>query len=132
MCLIYLYRIVIRLSNNNLRRVLRVLVPSVVLLLLASCQNGADYQKETAYADSLILVQLAPDSVTVLELLERDHEVQYTSSAMGAFVEMIDSVGGDEAYFWLYSVNGEMGQTAADKQMLDPGDTVRWHYQMAP
>lgn len=122
----------IRLSNNNLRRVLWVLVPSVVVFLLASCQNSTEYQEDTAYADSLILVQFAPDSITVLELLERDHEVQYTSSAMGAFVEMIDSVGGDEAYFWLYSVNGEMGQIAADKHLLYPGDTVKWHYQMAP
>ncbi|MBD3332475.1 DUF4430 domain-containing protein [candidate division GN15 bacterium] len=122
----------IRLSNNNLRRVLQVLGPSVFLLLLVSCQDGTQYQEGTAYADSLILVQIAPDSVTVLELLERDHEVQYTSSAMGAFVDMIDSVGGDEAYFWLYSVNSEMGQTAADKHILDPGDTVKWHYQLAP
>ncbi len=79
--------------------------------------------------DSLMVVLVGVDSTSVFEFLVANHEVAYQSSASGNFVTAIDSVEGGGGYFWLYSVNGEMGQVAADECIVAPGDTVRWHFR---
>ncbi|MBU0984021.1 MAG: hypothetical protein KKA42_09135, partial [candidate division Zixibacteria bacterium] len=58
-------------------------------LITAGCgneSNQSDAEKPTP-SDSLAIVLVGADSVSVLELLLRDHVVDYQASAMGAFVK---------------------------------------------
>lgn len=110
------------------------------LALLSGCIKKIDKDSQatttadsTAVADpvdSLVIVLDGAESQTVLGVLQAHNQVEMKTSAMGAFVVAIDSIrNGGDAY-WLYSVNGEMGQVASDRFLTRPGDTVRWHFRI--
>ncbi len=111
----------------------------VTLSLATGCQDdpvpeatpGAEAGRVTNASDSVVLMQVASEPTSVLGLLTEEHDVRYSSSRMGAFVESIDSVAGSGGWFWRYTVNGTAGQVAADKHQLQPGDTVVWHFRKA-
>jgi len=48
----------------------------------------------------------------------------------GVFVEQIGTLANTKEKSWIYFVNGKAGTVAADKQSLNPGDTVEWKYVM--
>ncbi len=47
----------------------------------------------------------------------------------GVFVEKIGNIEGNEKMAWVYSVNGEKGQIAADKMILNKDDKVLWKFE---
>ena len=101
-------------------------------LVLTACQASSDKPAETLAdtpVDSVTVTMVSPDSTSVLDLLLANHEVVYKGSSMGAFVTEIDSVKGGGSAFWLYSVNDTMVPLAADKMIVQPGDTVQWHFR---
>lgn len=69
------------------------------------------------------------DGKNVLELLKKDHQVEFTESANGALINSIDGVNGTDKEFWLYDINGKPGEVAADKAITKNGDTITWKYQ---
>ena len=44
------------------------------------------------------------------------------------FINSIDGKGGNGKY-WIYYVNGEMGEVGADKKILHEGDEVEWRLE---
>lgn len=46
----------------------------------------------------------------------------------GVFVKGIVGKTGNDKTFWIYSVNGQEGQVAADQMQLRAEDTVTWKY----
>jgi hypothetical protein len=82
-------------------------------------------------ADSLILDMVGVDSLSVLDVLAKQHTARHISSLKGAYVLGIDDIGNGDGYFWMYSVNGVMGEVACDKYITKTGDRVRWHYRMS-
>ncbi len=79
--------------------------------------------------DSHLIVLTGAESKTVLDVLQDSHQVELKTSAMGTFVVAIDSFRNGGQTFWLYSVNGAMGQVACDRFLTRPGDTVRWFFR---
>jgi len=69
------------------------------------------------------------DGKSVFEITKEQHEVEYIESAVGMFVQAIDSVEIGTDYGWLYSVNDSMGQVASDKYITDDSDIIKWHYR---
>lgn len=82
---------------------------------------------ETPFVDSLIIELTGRDSVSVFDLLQESHQVDFMSSTMGVFVKGIDSAYPGEHMSWMYSVNDSMGKVASDQFMTGRGDRVRWH-----
>ena len=112
------------------------------LILIASCGQKEDTTKipdDKAVkkidladaADSLIFEMVGVDSMTVFDILSQQHEVKHMSSLKGAYVTRIDDIPNEGGYFWMYSVNDEMGEIACDKFTTKKGDLIRWHYRMA-
>ena len=83
----------------------------------------------TATEDSVVIVLAGEDSVSVLELLQREHRVEFKSSVMGKFVTAVDSLAGDRSVFWVYTVNDTSPMVACDRMLTADGDTVRWHFR---
>jgi uncharacterized protein DUF4430 len=83
----------------------------------------------SAPVDSLVISLIGVDSISVLDLLRADHEVDLQESTMGVFVKAIDSIKNEQGYFWLYSVNDSAGTVAGDKYITSDGDIVKWHYR---
>ncbi len=120
--------------------VLGLVILALGLMLSSGCIKRIDKDSPTtATADSTavtdpdesrVIVLDGAESQTVLGVLQAHNQVEMKTSAMGAFVVAIDSIrNGGDAY-WLYSVNGEMGQVASDRFLTRPGDTVRWHFRI--
>ncbi len=120
--------------------VLGLLIVTMGLVPPSGCIKKIDEKTSTAAktdsvvvsepVDSLVLVMDGAESQTVLDVLQNAHQVELKPSAMGAFVVAIDSIIGGGDAFWMYSVNGEMGQVACDRFQTRPGDTVRWHFRL--
>lgn len=52
---------------------------------------------------------------------------------LGVLVEAIgDTENGQDGKYWLYYVNGEMPQVAADKYLLKTGDKVEFKFEKSP
>ena len=114
--------------------VLLIKIVSVLLLVSGCAGNGGEREgaaRVDTSSDSLTLVMSSEDSVSVLDLLRRHHEADIRSSALGSFVTAIDSIENGGGAFWVYSVNADLPQTAADNYMVGPKDTVRWHFRRA-
>ena len=71
---------------------------------------------ETAYS---VLEQLAVDKNIELSTKQYD---------FGVFVESIDGKESGTEMSWIYFVNGESGNVAADQKQVMPGDKVEWKY----
>ncbi len=111
----------------------------IALLVISGCskkqeaepkvETTTELAEEESNKDSLVLEMISEDSISVFDLLDQKHDLEIKKSAMGAFIIAIDSIKNSEGIFWVYSVNGKMGQMASDNYFTKPGDTVRWHFQ---
>lgn len=79
--------------------------------------------------DSLILEMTGIDSMTVFDILKREHNVKNMTSLKGSYIIQIDGIPNQGGYYWVYSVNGVMGDVACDKYVTKTGDTILWHYR---
>ena len=127
---------------NKQYRFLSIVAAMAALILITSCGKKEDTTEVTDdktvknidladAADSLILEMVGVDSMTVFDILSQQHDVKHMSSLKGAYVTGIDDIVNEEGYFWMYSVNQEMGEVACDKYVTKKGDQIRWHYRMA-
>lgn len=106
------------------------LIASVGICLAACGGTQTDRTNDNADAassDSLVIELTGVDSTSVLDLLLASHDVDYSTSANGAFVKAIDSVANGDHCFWIYTVNGAPVSTACNKCFTSDGDTVKWH-----
>jgi hypothetical protein len=123
-----------RQFTANLMRIAGLLI--MLTAVLVSCGGQ---QKDTssdsgklglsAARDSVVIALAGEDSLSVLELLQRDHEVAIKSSVMGRFVTAVDSLESSASVFWVYTVNDSSPAIACDRFFTSDGDTVRWHFR---
>ena len=123
--------------NNN--RTVGALLALFGLALLLSCsaqesdKAGSGKQEnaasESASGDSLTIALTGEDSISVFDLLKRSHQVDSWSTAVGVFVNGIDSMKNGPRVFWIYSVNDSMPDIASDRKITKAGDKVVWHFR---
>ena len=83
--------------------------------------------------DPLTLEYSETEDLTAYDLLLRAKEegrVQFdvTEYDFGIFVSSINGVESSDDMAWIYFVNGESAQVAADQYQLESGDIVEWKY----
>ena len=61
--------------------------------------------------------------------IKRDIIVSVKQYKFGVLVETIDDLTNSNVAAWGYSVNGKIGQIAADHHLVNPSDTVLWEYK---
>ena len=88
--------------------------------------NSTDTLSSTQ-VDSFVIELIGIDSLTVLELLQREHHVTGQTSAMGYFVSSIDSISSSRETFWIYTVNDNTPSVACDRYVCTEGDIIKWH-----
>ena len=140
-----LYQAAGRLFNNGVemniymsrfrRYVVLVTILSTMLPGCSSKQSQQNFaldtaaQVQTANGDSLVIELTGVDSLNVLELLKREHEVEYRGTAAGAFVTAIGPTATCAEYFWLFSINDTFPTVACDRCVVSANDRVRWHFR---
>jgi hypothetical protein len=80
--------------------------------------------------DSLFYGMSAKDSTTVFDLTVKNYAVEYDKMGDDYFVFSVNTVNQGDDYFWVYAVNDTMGNMAANKRKIGPGDRVVWHYRL--
>jgi len=120
--------------------VLKLLAIAFLLFSLSvSCNNRSEQTSDkistavdtldTQPEDSVVIDLTGEDSVSVFELLKRNHNVDYKTTAMGVFVSGIDGLKNSSGVYWIYSVNDTTPQAASDKVLTKSGDRVKWHFR---
>lgn len=66
-----------------------------------------------------VLKKAADDNSIILETQQYD---------FGVFVKSIEGFESTADMAWIYFINGESGQVAADQHILQAGDIVEWKY----
>ncbi|MCX6835529.1 MAG: DUF4430 domain-containing protein [candidate division Zixibacteria bacterium] len=121
-----------------MRLINRIVMALCLLAVLSACsskQQADKQESDTAIEtsgkpeDSLVIELSGVDSLTVLELLERYHDVKYRGTAAGAFVTSIGPATSSAQYFWLFSVNDSFPAVACDRCVVSRNDRVRWHFR---
>lgn len=69
---------------------------------------------------------------TALELLVLEHQANYQTSELGAFVNEIDGIKNTSDTFWMFYVNGNLAEVSADKYVTKAGDIMEWKYEKSP
>ncbi len=119
----------------------RIVVIAVGLLVLIGLGSGAGQLAKrypTRYGQNTSAnnaAKVAPISYpgeagkTVLELLQRDHQVATVDSSLGAYVKTIDGIDGTGNAAWIYYINGATGVEGADKAVTTGDQTIEWRYE---
>lgn len=120
-------------------RIYVVATAVIAVTILSSCgeQKRTDagssgrnnIASEMATLDSVTIELTGADSVSVYDLLKHAHNVDSWSTAVGMFVNGIDTLKNNSRVFWVYSVNDTMPEIASDKRITKNGDRVVWHYR---
>lgn len=78
------------------------------------------------------------EGMTAFDLLQKKTQelninLKTQNYDLGVFIEAIgDKENGTDGQYWLYYVNGEMPQVAADKQIIKTGDNVEFKFEKSP
>jgi len=78
------------------------------------------------------------EGMTAFDLLSNEAEklnltLKFKTYDIGVFIEAIgNKENGEDGKYWLYYINGEMSQLAADKQLLTHGDKVEFKFEKSP
>jgi hypothetical protein len=120
------------------RQFIRITAVLAILAVAYGCKSDSKpsppkpdsaAQTLTKGQDSLVIELAGADQTSALDLLKADHDVDYRSTAVGAFVTQVDQAESGAEYFWMYSVNDSFPTTACDKFVTSDGDRVVWHFR---
>ncbi|MBU2652521.1 MAG: DUF4430 domain-containing protein [Bacteroidetes bacterium] len=110
---------------------------TLTVMIGFGCSGGSDQKTNTppidsaavaaAPSDSIVITIVASDTVDAFSVLQESHSVKSKATALGVFVQAIDSIESGGGAYWVFSVNDSLPMVAADKYQVVPGDTVRWH-----
>lgn len=99
-----------------------------VMLIIDSGEELLSKAIEIEFKEGMTAFSLLSDEIEKLNLT-----LKFKTYDMGVFIEAIgDKENGEDGKYWLYYVNGEMPQLAADKQLLSPGDNVEFKFEKSP
>jgi len=70
-----------------------------------------------------------PEGQTALAVLKEENEVKTQESSLGLFVDAINNTSNTDNSFWIFYVNGQMGQVGADQYTCQNGDKIEWRFE---
>ncbi len=109
-------------------RALQVMTAAALAVVLSSigCSSAGDDREVTT------IISL-PDSsgVSVFELLDALHQVDYRETSSGIFVTGIDGISNSSSSYWIYFVNDSAGTVASNMHILQGGEKVEWRFVSA-
>lgn len=89
-------------------------------------------------SNSISLMVSVGENMTALEMLQKlaaayNLGLEVKTYETGALVNGIGGImGGQDNNYWIYYVNGQSGQVAVDKQLINPGDKLEFKFEKSP
>ncbi len=69
------------------------------------------------------------DDQNALDLLKKHTEVDYKESSLGAYVNGINGLNGNDNNYWSFYINDEYSLTGVDTTVLQKDDKMTWKYE---
>jgi len=85
-------------------------------------------ENEPLIFKNIEITNSTPYSILAITAKDNALEIVTEEYDFGIFVESINGKPSSSEFAWIYFVNGESGQVAADKMQLSSGDLVEWKY----
>lgn len=85
--------------------------------------NGEIISYETEIKEDATVFSVLENAVQEKEIPMETQQYDF-----GVFVKSINNLESDINLSWIYFVNGNSGNVAADQKILQPGDLVEWKY----
>jgi hypothetical protein len=67
--------------------------------------------------------------ISALELTKKNVQVDLEQFDFGAMIRSVDQIVADDKHYWALYLNNQYAETAADKTILNQGDTIKWIYE---
>ncbi len=124
--------------NSTYRQIVAAVIAVLILIGLGALSTKvAQRYPVTNRRPTTQTIQASPQTISykgensknALELLKRNHRVETKDSSFGVFVTSIDGVAQTDQSAWLYYVDGQIGQEAADKFVTSDNQTIEWRYE---
>lgn len=117
-------------STNTLLWVVAAIILAFGLYLIIPARQAVNVGNGTEQQVANISYQ-GIEGKNALEILKETHQVETQVFGEDEFVTSIDGVKSDDKRFWLYSINGQPAEVAADNYQTKNGDTITWKYEQA-
>jgi hypothetical protein len=115
-----------------------VIVVGIALGATTLIANHFQDQTTTVHADAnpnalnsiTSFTQKGSDGKSVLDVLEESHQVEtINQGSLGVYITSIDGKQSGPDGFWLFSINGQIGENTADKTITTNTQTIEWYYE---
>lgn len=115
----------------NVGNIIAIIVVIVLIGLGAwgVAKHNAKKTVTPAVAAAQTLSYDCNEGQTALDILKTKAEIKTQDSDYGVYVDEINGAANDNGGFWIYYVNGEMGQVGADQYQCKTGDKVEWRFE---
>lgn len=109
-----------------------------IIVVIALIGFGASYLSKFSTAQKPAIQTVSgvqsinydcPAGQTALAVLKETNTVQAQDSSMGLFVDTINGTTNTDNSFWIFYVNGQMGQVGADQYTCQAGDKIEWRFE---
>lgn len=81
----------------------------------------SQYEKETGELTAFSFLKIVAE--------ENNIDLQTKQYDFGVFVESIAGKKSNQKKAWVYYINGDSANEAADKYLVQPGDKIEWKYK---
>lgn len=96
----------------------------------AKVNIAIDFGNKKVMSDELVADANDTAFSILKKFAEKDNiKLETTQYDFGVFVKKIDEFESSAKKSWIYYVNGESGQVAADQMKLKNGDKIEWKYE---
>jgi hypothetical protein len=106
-------------------------ITTIVLVNQPNQGATANQQQQPATEQSENKVSFVAEAgKTVLEQLQAKVTVELKESSFGPYVDSINGkVGGTDAKYWTFYVDGQMAQVGAGEYITNGGELIEWKFE---
>lgn len=118
--------------KKNLKIIVGILIVVVVLgggYGVLRQRNLNNQSVSSSVEQSKLISYDGEDGKTAYDILQSKYSVEASTGSYGVMVSSINGLKATSTEFWLYSVNGEQPDKAADQFMTRSGDKITWEYK---
>ena len=111
----------------------RIILALAIVFVLTGALTGCDLKRNTTAVSETqqqkVITYDGVEGKTAYDLLKEKYKVEADQQSFGVMVKSINGLATTDKEFWLYSVNDQQPNVAADQYVTKTGDKVKWEYK---
>lgn len=111
----------------------RIILALAIVFVLSGTLTGCSLKPSTAAVSQTqtqkVITYDGVEGKTAYDLLKERYKIEADQQSFGVMVKSINGLAATDKEFWLYSVNDQQPNVAADKYQTKTGDKIKWEYK---